>query len=97
MSTLVIPAGKTFLVTKLVFSGPCNAKILIQVYNISIIQHNYNNITHIIHMEDVAAATPILTPYQPKLFVHPMKKSSFFINISINVLLITTLEMLAEQ
>ncbi|KAK2352675.1 putative polygalacturonase [Trifolium repens] len=31
MSTLVIPAGKTFLVTKLVFSGPCNAKILIQL------------------------------------------------------------------
>ncbi|CAL5195371.1 unnamed protein product [Lathyrus oleraceus] len=30
MSTLVIPSGKTFLVTKVNFNGPCNAKILIQ-------------------------------------------------------------------
>ncbi|CAK8560140.1 unnamed protein product [Lathyrus sativus] len=30
MSTLVIPSGKSFLVTKVNFNGPCNAKILIQ-------------------------------------------------------------------
>ncbi|XP_045788807.1 probable polygalacturonase At3g15720 [Trifolium pratense] len=31
MSTLVIPAGKSFMVTKLNFNGPCTAKILIQL------------------------------------------------------------------
>ncbi|CAI8617036.1 unnamed protein product [Vicia faba] len=30
MSTLVIPSGKSFLVTKVNFNGPCNAKILIK-------------------------------------------------------------------
>ncbi|CAJ2664854.1 unnamed protein product [Trifolium pratense] len=30
-STLIIPAGKSFLVTKVHFSGPCNAKIHIQL------------------------------------------------------------------
>ncbi|RHN38741.1 putative polygalacturonase [Medicago truncatula] len=32
MSTLVIPAGKTFMVSKVIFSGRCNAKVRIQVY-----------------------------------------------------------------
>ncbi|XP_024628082.1 probable polygalacturonase At3g15720 [Medicago truncatula] len=31
MSTLVIPAGKTFMVSKVIFSGRCNAKVRIQL------------------------------------------------------------------